>query len=259
MEPLTRLGRYFFAAAAAGAGARQLATAGFVRLVPAPPGWLPWPAAWAVVSGALLVLAGMAILTTRWARPGAVVVATLLLSVFVVGQLPAALSNPSAGFMWTNPSKALALFGGALLAAALPGATDGARIRKIAARVRTFAWVSLAVFLVLCGAQHFVYAGFVDTLVPGWIPPGRRFWTVFAGGALLAGGLGLAVRRTARTAALLSGLMVFLWVFLVHLPRAVTMKSIVELDGVFEALALSGVAIIVAGTAARPASPDDAI
>jgi len=114
------------------------------------------------------------------------------------------------------------------------------------------ATVLLAVFLIICGVQHFVYAGFVDTLVPAWIPPGQRFWTYFTGVALFAGGVGLLFRGTVRTAALLSGVMVFFWVLLLHIPRAVSETNQAnELAGVFEALAISGVALLIAGSDPR--------
>ena len=49
--------------------------------------------------------------------------------------------------------------------------------------------------------------------------------------------------------------MVFLWVLLLHIPRTVAMKSTFELDGVFEALAISGVALLVAGSRPRGDRP----
>ena len=68
-------------------------------------------------------------------------------------------------------------------------------------------------------------------------PGGQRFWTYFAGVALIAGGLGLVVRPTARLAAGLSALMIFSWVFLVHIPRALAGPNHAnETAGVFEAL-----------------------
>lgn len=145
------------------------------------------------------------------------------------------------GFMWTNPLKCLALIGGAAL---LVG--RGGFIGRLAPAGAVF----LAVFLVVCGLQHFVYADFVVALVPSWIPPGQRFWTYFTGLALVAGGVGILVPRTARRAASLSALMIFLWVLLLHIPRAVEgPQHVFETAGIFEALALSGVALIVAGQA----------
>jgi uncharacterized membrane protein len=145
--------------------------------------------------------------------------------------------------MWTNPSKLTALWGGAIL---LAGALSLDRGLPAARKLEPAAPVLLAVFLAICGIQHFVYADFVTTLVPPWLPA-LRFWTYFTGTALIAGGLGLLVPRTRALAASLSGLMIFLWVFLVHIPRAAAdLKNASEMSGVFEALALSGVALLVA-------------
>ena len=251
MEKITRPGQYFFALAALASGLRQLITADFVRLVPKLPAWIPWPPFWVYLTGALLVLTGSAILLGRKVRLTAAVLGAMLLLLFLVLYLPQALSNPRAGFMWTNPCKTLALLGGAIILAGWPaeGKTGGSSAAlESLGKLRPLGWFFLGVFLFIAGVQHFVYAGFVDTLVPAWIPPGQRFWTCFSGVALLAGGVGLGLPQTARLAALLSGLMIFLWVLLLHIPRTVELKTLFELDGVFEALAVSGVAWLVAGT-----------
>src|SRR5690606_26919764 len=44
-------------------------------------------------------------------------------------------------------------------------------------------------------------------------------WTYFAAVALGAGAAGLVLRRTRRLAALMTSLMIFMWFWLVHLPR----------------------------------------
>jgi uncharacterized membrane protein YphA (DoxX/SURF4 family) len=73
--------------------------------------------------------------------------------------------------------------------------------------------------------------------------PGQRFWTYFTGVALIAGGSGILVPAASRLAAALSALMIFLWVLMLHIPRALAgPKHANETAGVFEALALSGVA-----------------
>ena len=75
-------------------------------------------------------------------------------------------------------------------------------------------------------------------------------------GCLLAGGIGILFPQTLRLAALLSGLMIFLWVPMLHIPRALADLSVPgETSAIFEALALSGVALLVAGSGlTRPAS-----
>jgi uncharacterized membrane protein len=151
--------------------------------------------------------------------------------------------------MYTNPLKCLALIGGAALLAARLSGPD-APLPKFVAAIAARAWLApflMAAFLVVCGMQHFAYAPFVDTLVPTWIPPSPRFWTYFTGVSLLAGGLGLLVRRTRPLAAGLSALMIFLWVLMLHIPRGLAGPNHAnETAGVFEALALSGVALLIA-------------
>ena len=149
--------------------------------------------------------------------------------------------------MWTNPCKVLALLGGALV---LAGPPFGER-PVMGGGSRPSTWVApvfLGIFLLVCGVQHYVYSGFVDTLVPAWIPPSARFWTYFTGTALILGGAGLLLRRTAAWAALASGVMIFLWILLLHIPRAVAAPADHgETSAIFEALALSGVCLLIAG------------
>jgi uncharacterized membrane protein len=227
MPSLERPGRVCFAVAVAASGLMQVINGEFVRLVP-----VPGPAGplWAVASGVLLLLLGGCLLTGYRAKAAGRLLAALLALSFAAQRVPEIWANPGAGYVWTNPAKVLALAGGAWLAA---GA--GPRGRCAAA------WL-LGAFLVLCGVQHYAYADFVDTLVPAWIPPGPRFWTCFTGAALVAGGLGLVWPRARGPAAFLSGAMILAWVFLLHLPRSFTLHSAFELAGVWEALAVAGVA-----------------
>jgi uncharacterized membrane protein len=107
-------------------------------------------------------------------------------------------------------------------------------------------------FLSLCGVQHFVHAAFVATLVPAWIP-GAPFWASFAGLALIAGGVGVVMPATARLAGLLSGAMIFVWVIVLHFPRAfdATTRSSNETTAVFEALAMSGIGLLIGAGSSR--------
>jgi uncharacterized membrane protein len=109
----------------------------------------------------------------------------------------------------------------------------------------------LAAFLILCGIEHFIFVKFVTTMVPAWIP-GGVFWAYFTGVALIAGGAGICVPLTSRLAGGLSGLMIFVWVVLLHIPRAAAnLSNSNETTALFEALAFSGVAFLVA------AAPND--
>lgn len=211
-------------------GLMQVVNAAFVRLVTAP-AWLP-PFT-AVAAGLALAAIGAAIVADRWRRPAGLALATLLV-IALLSRVPEVLANPGAGYVWTNPAKILALLGGALVLAGAP------------VRAPALATAFLALFLLIAGVQHVMYAGFVDTLVPAWIPPNPRFWTLFTAVALLAAGVGLLLPPTRRLAGLLAGVMIFGWVVLLHVPRSLGLRTAFELAGVFEALALGGVAWLVA-------------
>jgi uncharacterized membrane protein len=120
---------------------------------------------------------------------------------------------------------------------------------KIAGLGRLF----FAAGLIAFGILQFIHGDFVATLVPAWIS-GHYFWTYFAAIALITGGAGLILPQTARLAAALTGLMIFLWVMLLHIPRAVAAagpQSRNEWTAVFEALAMSGIAFVIAGSLRR--------
>jgi uncharacterized membrane protein YphA (DoxX/SURF4 family) len=247
------VGRCFVGLAAAGSGALQLVTGDPVRLFPTAAGSSGSTAVWPYAVGVLLVAAGCAIAAGRRVRLAAGVVAGLILVSLIVESVPRLLASPWVGYMWTNPLKSVALAAGAALLVAAPTA---AAIRGRVGRVERVAVLALALFLFVCGLQHFVYADFVTELVPAWIP-GRRGWTYLTGAALIAGGAGMLVPRVAALAAGLSSLMIFLWVPLLHIPRAVTGPYHAhETAGVFEALAISGIALMIAVSCAAPPAAD---
>jgi uncharacterized membrane protein YphA (DoxX/SURF4 family) len=110
---------------------------------------------------------------------------------------------------------------------------------------RLFVAVSLVVF----GVQHFIYGGFVATLVPAFMP-GRLFWAYFVGVAFFAAAVGIFVEMLARPAATMLGVMFFLFVVLLHIPRIIGKSSDGnEWTSGFVALAMCGGAWVLASAA----------
>jgi uncharacterized membrane protein YphA (DoxX/SURF4 family) len=104
----------------------------------------------------------------------------------------------------------------------------------------------LAFPMIVFGVQHFLYDQFVVTLVPVWIPA-PMFWTYFAGVALFAAGLGIAINVLPKLAAGLLGLMISIWVLILHIPRVFQYPGDTEFINVFDALfILSGAFILSA-------------
>jgi uncharacterized membrane protein len=252
MRTLLRVGRTFFALALIGLGAEQFIFGMFV-VGRAP----PWPEAtaggtlWAYVTGLGFIALGAATLAGRHVRAAALF-ATALIGVWALARhVPLLATEAFLSGAWTRAGKALAFMGGTLaVAATSPHISVGRHttFMTFANLEREFilvARICLGTFLVISGIQHFLFATLVVSLIPSWFPGRAIFWAYFAGVALLAGGVGLFVPFTARLAAMLSGLMVFSWFWVVHLPR--TFVSVSDGIALFEALAVSGIAWIVAG------------
>jgi uncharacterized membrane protein len=78
----------------------------------------------------------------------------------------------------------------------------------------------MGAFIAYSAYLHFRFTGSVTRLLPPWIP-WPMFWVRFAGVGLAAGGVGLVVRPVQRPVATLTGLMIFGFFLLVHLPRTI--------------------------------------
>jgi uncharacterized membrane protein YphA (DoxX/SURF4 family) len=111
---------------------------------------------------------------------------------------------------------------------------------------QTLGRIFVAISLVVFGVQHFIYGGFVAGLVPAWMP-GRLFWAYFVGVAFVAAAVGIFIEMMARPAATMLGVMFFLFVVLLHIPRIVGNSSNGnEWTSGFVALAMCGGAWILA-------------
>ena len=254
--PLIPIGRTFFALALLGLGTEHFIYGEFVTgRAPAWPDGVPGKLVWVYGSGVLVMLTGVAILARRWGRPAALALGILLFTWALLRHLPVIAADSLLAGSWTRAGKALTLFGASFAVAATLPAPSGTptkgwhRFVNSTGPLVRLGQLSLAAFLILTGLQHFKFLEFVAALVPAWIPGDAFWWSRFAGVALIAGGVGLLFRRTEALAALATGLMVFSWFWIVHLPRVHMSVS----DGIalFEALAVSGIALLVAGVRRR--------
>jgi uncharacterized membrane protein YphA (DoxX/SURF4 family) len=232
MKRLTMAGRAFFATAIAAFGLQYL-THALVPGVPSlGPPWSPAHLVWGYVTAIVLVGAAAGITTGILARCSAISLAILLFVRVLLAYVPRLVANIHDPGPWTSGSELLALCGAAL----------------VLAGVMKLGRILFAAPLLVFGVQHFLYARFIATLVPAWIP-GRLFWAYLVGVAFVAAALSIATQKAARLSATLLGLMFFLWVLIVHLPRvAAAPHNGNEWTSLFVALAMSGGALLVAGS-----------
>lgn len=244
---LVAIGRTFVALGFIGLGVEHFIFGEFITgRAPPWPESAPGGVVWAYVTGAAIIAAAVAILARWHGRTAALLAASLILVWALLRHIPVLAGEPLLSGAWTMAGKALVFVGGLLAIAATfpetgtPRDTPVSRFANSRGEFIVVGRVCLGLFLVLTGIQHFMFTEFVASLIPAWFPGDAVGWTYFAGVALIAGGIGLFLPPTARMAAFLSGLMVFSWFWIVHIPR--TFVGISDSIAVFEALAVSGIA-----------------
>jgi uncharacterized membrane protein len=249
-------GRLFYAAGIVALGLQHYYNADFIPVVvPSLPAWLHGRYFWTCVAGMGLIITGAAIMSRRAARAAAVLLGSVLLAIVVLRHVPdQAAASPGSLGAWTVALKALTLSGGAFaVAATLPGG-GSPRTDRVFTR---FGCYCLGLTCAVFGTDHFLYVQFVASLVPAWMP-GHVFWTYFCGAALIAAGLAMLLGIRARLAAGLLGAMIFAWLLMLHIPRALAQDYGADMGNewtsVFEALAFSGIAFILSRTLPRKTS-----
>jgi uncharacterized membrane protein len=117
--------------------------------------------------------------------------------------------------------------------------------------------VILAASIAVFGMEHFTFAAVVAGMVPAWIP-GHLFWALLVGACLVGASLSIAVRKYAGVAALLLGVMIVLFVFLIHIPGIVSSHGsrLLWVVGLRD-LAFAGGALSVAATQAEAWTAQD--
>jgi uncharacterized membrane protein YphA (DoxX/SURF4 family) len=247
MKNLLTLGRIFFAIPMVAFGLRYIAVGKYAGGLPPVPPWAPGGAAGAYFVGIVLVAAGLSIAIKQYARLSALVVGVLFLLCVLFLQLLHFGDVVHNGVDRTRAFEPLALSGAAFaLAAAMPVdrfATMGSRSN---ANLILFGRLLFGLSMIIFGAQHFMYAPFLATLVMAWLPA-HSFWIYFTGVSMVAAGLAITIGVQARLAGILLGVMFALWVLLLHAPRVLAqIHNQDEWTSLFVALAFSGSSFILA-------------
>jgi hypothetical protein len=274
MDTLINAGRWFFAICLAGLAGQQFYYGEFRPVfIPPWPGQFPGESLLVYLFSLFLVWCAISILWGQRARTSMLILGALCLALLLCCHIPYELIYDPASKhigVWGNAFKDLAFAGAAFAVAGsfpdgqetttagspsvLPISTSVLPIHPKTSLTRLLqSFIPLGGFffsvtMIVFGVDHFLYPAFVAMLVPDWIP-GHLFWTYFAGIALIGAGIGIILRIQLRLAGILLGVMIFLWLLFLHIPRAavapVTDKGN-ELTSVFEALGFSGIAFLIA-------------
>jgi uncharacterized membrane protein YphA (DoxX/SURF4 family) len=202
----------------------------------------------AYLTGVVLIVAGMSILANWKARFSSTVLGLLFLLCVLLLHTQRLGSVIHNGNDRTRALEPLALAGAALVLAGTL-AVDWPSSRGWNAVVEWLGKLGRWLFagsMVIFGVQHFMYAGFIATLVTPWIP-GHLFWVYFTGVGMIVAGLCIAIKKSGRLAATWLGIMFLLWVIVLHGPRvAAQLRNADELSSLLVALAMGGASFVVA-------------
>lgn len=244
MTRVTAAGPFVFGLAVASLGLQQIVHRDFMPGPLVAPAWVPWRTGAACLSGAVLLAAGATIglATTTLRRRAAQALAVVFGLIFVAFQLPMPLAILRDGVFRTRALETVGFLATALVLTGGPVLLAGRLL--------------FALCLVVLGVQHFLYAAFVATLVPGWIPGGGLFWNYATGVGLIAAGLAIGAHRLAVPAGLLLALMLGAFVLTLHAPRVLAKPGdAAELNSLLVALAMTGAALVFAAPSPpRPAT-----
>src|SRR5215467_12603425 len=116
-------------------------------------------------------------------------------------------------------------------------------------KIVTLSNLCFAIPLAVFGALHLFGPQFVKNIVPPYMP-WRMFWAYFVGCALIAASLSIGARIGVRWSGLLFGIMMFLFVAMIHLPGALRQPhDRIIWTIVFRELSFGGAGWILAGSA----------
>ena len=222
----------------------------------------PWPSSlpghvfFVYLLSAVLIAASAAIVFNIIAKIISLTLGGIFLLLIIFFQVPYEIFvDPYYGHLgtWTQALKELVFCGGAFVVAGSFPVDRHVEKKEnfiiiMLEKLIPFGGVFVCITMISFGIDHFLYTDGVSTLVPNWIP-WHIFWTYFAGVALIASGIAIILKIQLKRSALLLSLMIFLWLILLHIPRAIADPNSLqgnEVSSVFEAFGFSGLAYLIA-------------
>lgn len=197
----------------------------------------------AIITGVLFIIAGLRIVFdaggkyTAWFSPA------LFFILFLSLHLPVLLRDIHNGSEWTVCFELIAFCSGAL--SAVISSLNNLLLNY--KRWQNVARILFAAALIVFSGLHFIYADYIATLIPTWIPF-ALFWAYFFGVAFIATAISLLLQLFIRLSCGLLSIMFFVWVFVLHLPRGLhTMHTEAEWTSLFVALGMASIALMFTG------------
>ena len=95
------------------------------------------------------------------------------------------------------------------------------------------------------GVMHFMHASVMSGMVPSYFP-GGVIWVYLAGAGLVLAGISFLINKYVRIAGILLGLMLIVFILVIHLPHHLNGDSS-ALAMILKDAAMAGAAFVIAG------------
>jgi uncharacterized membrane protein YphA (DoxX/SURF4 family) len=182
----SNLGRHVYGLAAMSLGVIGLVWGDFATVWQPVQAGVPHRTLLAYLFAAGLFAGGAAIQRRRTARAGLVVVALLYLIAALLW-LPRVIGFPQLFGTWSGFAEEFAY----VAAAAIAYVALEPRSPPWGVRVAELSRVLFGLCVVMFGIVHFTALAETARMVPGWLPPGQRFWAIATGVAHLMAGIAI--------------------------------------------------------------------
>ena len=225
------------------------------------PSWMPAHLFWTYFVGCALLAAATSLTVRKFVHWSSALLGLMFFLFVCMMHIPNALADPKNRFAWAVTVRDLSFAGGAW---ALAGLHIRASSPQASRWMIAFGRIVVAMAAVFFAAEHFLHPEFAPgfpsgAMTPLWVPF-PSVWGYLVGAILLAAGIGLALNKKSRIAAVSFGALMTVLTLFLYLPmlilarRGSILEINLELDNVFDTLLFAGAALVLA-SALRP-DPD---
>ncbi len=262
MKGLIKIGRLFYGIGIIALGVHQLVIKDFRSEILAPfPSWAHQYPVFSIFTSIILIAVGIIIsgivkIKIVDTKKVCLYLGFGFLTAFILSHLPFIFifntDKTNATQIWINALEELTYSGGAFV---LAGSFTEQRLseNKFASfleKLIPFGRIFYSLLMILFGLSHFLFAAFVSTMVPKWLP-GTMFWTYFVGVALICSGISIIFKLWIKPISLLLALMLMLFFLFFHIQDAVENPTVGggnEIVRAIIALLFCGIALVIALT-----------
>jgi uncharacterized membrane protein YphA (DoxX/SURF4 family) len=264
MKELIKIGRFFYGIGLVALGIHQLIIKKFRSELLSPfPAWAHHNSIFPILIGIALIFAGIIIsglfkIKFIDTKKVCLYLGFCFLAVVLASHLPYMImlsADKAPNFqVWIDALEELTYSGGAFVMAGSFTENSSARAEKnftsLLEKLIPCGRVFYSILMIVFGFSHFLFADFIATLVPKWLPA-PLFWTYFFGAALIIAGLFIIFKILIKPIAILLAFMLLLFFLFFHIPDAIANPSAGggnEIVRALIALLFCGIALVIAFT-----------